>query len=166
MSLNNAALIPTWGNTLGELAKFVGGRFGTPKNPHWLYTQGKKIDNLSTQATEGINNLLNHGSGIKYDPTKWHPLIKGPLGFLGVNVKNPRQIMTPQRAAVWAGGALTAHDQIKGLFGGGQPAERTSSERKPDGMTPSVFASDPIVSAQKQASVDIEFMIRRAEENV
>lgn len=164
MSLNNATNIPGLGQTLGTVAKHVG-KFTGFKG---LMQQGEKIEDFGNRAHIGLNNLLNKGPGIDYDPTKWHGAIKTPLSFLGVNVENPHQKMTAQRAAVWAGGALTAHDQLKGFFGGGQPKpeEKPQGDRRPDGMTPSVFGYDPIVSAQKQASLDIETMIRYAEETI
>lgn len=167
MSANNAVGMPGLGNMVGGGVKFVGKMLGTKENPHWLYHKGKEIDRVSTNVTEGINHALNHGHGIEYDPTKWHSAIKAPLDFIGVNVKNPNQKMTAQRAAIWAGGALTLHDQLKPFLGGGSKSKANAPQpRRDDGMTPSMLSADPIVSAQKQASLDILEFIRHAEENV
>ena len=148
MGLNQLVGAPGMGSMAGGAMKWVGGigHAAGSKPTNWLHRAGASVERHSDAAQHAINDMLNKGPGVEYSLKDHLPdVVRKPLGFIGMETEK-KQTMTPLRAAVWAGGALSAADTAKNLTGIG---------KKPD---------DVAKAAALEAEEDLAALVRYMED--
>lgn len=77
------------------------GRRGVPG----LARAGKAVETAGNVGAHHVERALNAGPGFNYSLRNLPGIIRKPLGFVGMETQKTLR-MTPQRAAVWAGGGV------------------------------------------------------------
>lgn len=120
-----------------------------------LHAAGESFEHAGTQLNTHINNGLNAGPGLHYNPSGWHPAGKFLASNIGMNVESTAQKLTPQRALVWAGGAMALHETANSLSNlGGGGAARQGNHFMPEG-----YQSQAKEAAVKQAREDFNSLM-------
>lgn len=167
-SAANIVTMPGLANLAGQGVKLLGrgigvGRFDAAAGAfkgngfrarvaQTIHNAGSSVVNQADRLQGATNSFMNKGPGFNYNIHKLPELAKKPMRFLGMQVDNPENKMTLQRAAVWGGNALITKDMVDSFSPPKQP-EPTS-----------VTALNPVKAAAIiQAQVDFAALVERLE---